>query len=156
MPVMPTIHFSIMTFSLDLLKLFSSLSMILLITFSMLHRRRCQCVVMMTQLHNIFSSSSPFGSSTSVTRKCNTLHNMFTNSLKIISWNDRAVFAASPKWRRPKHDLLWKLIFNNDILLLQEVHGSESDLLLLLDRLLTSHFMLYSFSGRRDTGGVLI
>ena len=112
------------------------------------------------QLHpsssSSYNTSSPFGSPTSVTHTSSTLHHIFNNTLKLTSWNGRAVFASNPRWRRPKHDLLWKLIFSTDVLLLQEVHGSESDLLLFLSRLQSTHFILYSFTDRRDTGGVVI
>ena len=109
------------------------------------------------------SSSSSFkllGSSTSVPNNNSFIYSLFNNTIKIVSWNGRAVIAASPRWRRPKMSILWKLIHTNDIILLQEVHGSETSLLLLLSRLANTHFLVYSFcassNDHSDTGGVVI
>ena len=74
------------------------------------------------------------------------LYSLFYNTIKITSWNGRAIISATPKWRRPKLAVLWKLIHANAVVLLQELHGSATSLALLLDRIADTHFIIYGFT----------
>ena len=77
-----------------------------------------------------------------------------SSSLRITSWNCRALFCRSDKRRRRKIDKLTRIAGNADIILLQEVHGGEFVLDLLLSSLEKNFLIFHSFIDHA-TGGII-
>eukprot|EP00973_Karenia_brevis_P018971 2600283-Karenia_brevis.AAC.1 len=49
--------------------------------------------------------------------------------IRALSWNTRALFARKASVGVPKQRKVRKMAYSNDILLLQEVHGTEHDVI---------------------------
>ena len=76
------------------------------------------------------------------------------SAISLASWNARGFFALEPVAARRKLSYLRRLLKGNDVVMMQEAHGSMAQWNKLVGDLRLSHLVLYSSAGDFRQGGV--